>query len=86
MHYLSLHSCTNLYILNYFVKTGGEFDKEEDHHLGEVPFNFTRFKFSRYCHDATWALAWSLQRALERKLADVYKLTIQQNAHILCIC
>ena len=43
------------------------FLKEQSQHLGEPPFNFTKLEYSRYCHDATWALAWSLHKAIESK-------------------
>ena len=54
-----------VYLWKSCSQTGEEFYFEENHHLGKSPFNFTQFKFARYCHDATWALAWSLHRTME---------------------
>ena len=42
-----------------------QFHNEEKQHLNLPPFNFTRSSFSRYCYDATWALAWSLNKTMK---------------------
>ena len=47
------------------MQTEMEFLQQLARHLNSPPFNFS-FSLSAYqCHDATWALAWSLDKILK---------------------
>ena len=64
MNIVSIHNIVKLSVYS-ILKTGEEFDDEENKHLGEPPFNFSRSLLARFCHDATWALAWSLHKTIK---------------------
>ena len=48
-------------------QTEEEFLHESKNHANKPPFNFSSGGFY-YCHDATWALAWSLNKAITCKI------------------
>ena len=39
-------------------------------YLGTPPLNITQFQYSQYCHDATWTLAYALNRTLNSKTSS----------------
>lgn len=39
--------------------------EEEESHLGEEPFNLTKLEYAQYCYDATWTLAYALDRTIK---------------------
>ena len=59
-----MHACVHDWVFFLNLQIGEEFREEESRHLGQPPFNFSRSSFARYCHDATWALAWSLNKSV----------------------
>ena len=46
------------------LQNGHEFYLKEQEHLNQPPFYFHQLPFAQYCHDATWALAWTLNKTL----------------------
>ena len=50
--------------MQYSYQTEEEFLREVYSHANKPPFNFIPSGQSLYCHDATWALAWSLDKAI----------------------
>lgn len=42
-----------------------EFQQELSRHLNSPPFNFSSMSVAPQCHDATWALAWSLDKIIK---------------------
>ena len=47
------------------MQTEMEFLQQLARHLDSPPFNFSRSPSTYHCHDATWALAWSLDKILK---------------------
>lgn len=53
------------HLVIFFVQTGGEFLAEERKFLGQPPLNLTYIEYSQYCYDATWTLAYALNKTLK---------------------
>ena len=55
----------------YVFQTGGEFLAAEQKFLGLPPLNITFFPtYSQYCHDATWTLAYALNKTLDSEMMN----------------
>ena len=48
------------------TQTGAEYFQEEERHLNQELFNLTRLEYAQYCYDATWTLAYALNRTIKR--------------------
>ena len=65
-----------------FIKTIEEFNREESQHLYRPPFYFNKSELALYCHDATWTLAWSLDKTIRestRKKSTMFIFYIHMN-------
>ena len=47
-----------------FIQTGAEYFDEENAHLNNEPFNLTKLEYAQYCYDATWTLAYALNKTI----------------------
>ena len=48
---------------------------EQKKFFGQPPLNFSFFHFAHFCHDATWTLAYALNKTLNSKLPVVGHLS-----------
>ena len=53
------------------IKTGAEYFQEEEKHLHQEPFNLTKLEYAQYCYDATWTLAYALDRTIRGTLINL---------------
>jgi hypothetical protein len=54
-----------------YIQTGDEYLNQEDTFLGKPPLNLSYDAYSQYCHDATWTLAYALNKTLASKLLEI---------------
>ena len=71
-------------MINYicFLQTGAEFFAEERKFIGKPPLNITQFQYSQYCHDATWTLAYALNKTLNSEVLITPDVLI----FFTCVC
>ena len=50
------------------LQTGGEFLDEEKKFLNQPPLNLSKSDFSEYCYDATWTLAYAINKTVSGKM------------------
>ena len=52
-------------------------------HLNQEPFKLTRLEYAQYCYDATWTLAYALNKTIKRTRAieDVSSLRTYTNTY-----
>lgn len=58
------------------LQTGGQFLEEEKQFLGVQPLNLTLLEYSQYCYDATWTLAYALNKTLNGEFFYTTKITV----------
>ena len=58
--------CSKILVYGCFIayQTGAEYFEEEEKHLHQEPFNLTKLEYAQYCYDATWTLAYALDRTM----------------------
>ena len=50
------------------LQTGGEFIDEEKTFLNQPPLNLNMSDYSQYCYDATWTLAYAINKTISGKM------------------